>query len=40
MYQNFKVIIFGSNGQDGFYLGKLLKEKKSTAYAFHVVTQM
>lgn len=28
MYQNFKVIIFGSNGQDGFYLGKLLKEKK------------
>jgi len=28
MHQNFKVIIFGSNGQDGFYLVKLLKEKK------------
>lgn len=28
MNQNFKVIIFGSNGQDGYYLGKLLKEKK------------
>jgi GDPmannose 4,6-dehydratase len=27
MYQNYRVIIFGSNGQDGYYLGKLLKEK-------------
>jgi len=28
MHQNFKVIIFGSNGQDGYYLGKLLKGKR------------
>jgi len=27
MHQNFKVIIFGSSGQDGYYLGNLLKDK-------------
>ena len=28
MSQNYKVIIFGSSGQDGYYLGQLLKSQK------------